>query len=175
MSNYPIILRTAEEARAWAKAHPDGELISCLGYILRRECLEGNNAPYTVLKTGNTITIHGRVYREGDGANINPEQCKGCVVEVLDHYAHNYDLKILYIPDEVADKPAPKEPKTLTLDEAYIGLQTVYVLDEVEGGVKPLKLELTKDYLDAQLIVQNGGYLYLTEQDAVLGKSKGMK
>lgn len=186
----PTVFRTAKEAEAWLRANPmrgvkgkkyKYRFNDSRDYIEVFYCREWTKAdafdlqaPYTVIPD-KTITINGKQYREGDIANINASECKGCTVKVLDHYAHNYDLEFIHIPDELADKP--QEPKTLTFEEAQ-SVDEIWVIRPYDGYIFNWLCQGEwgfTDYYTLKAHVDNGGHLYASEADAELGKARGWK
>ena len=177
MTNYPIILTTKEEAEAWFEKHPDGVVVDATGDEIKiKEIPFTNHEPFTVEKTGNTITINGTVFKEGDDCRRTPTCLKGCIVEVIESPSGDYyDLKILHIPDEVADKPEPKEPKTLTLEE-LTNQSIIWLINPLTKVIhKYLGCYPTfETFYALKAHVADGHKLYATPEDAELGKELGM-
>lgn len=172
MTNYRQRLNTKEEAEAWFEKHPNGVLRNCQGVVCAKYKFNGFASPYTVEKTGNTITRNGVVYTEGDIADDWLKPFAGCVVEIVKGRSVAYNLKILHIPDEVADKPAPKEPKTLTLEEVIES--DVWIIHPLTKELMCIYPKPVNHYYALKAHVADGHNLYPTCEDAELGKARGM-
>jgi hypothetical protein len=181
MTNYRQQLTTADEALAYAKAHPDCVLHDKQGNTVRLDDLLKNEdifieayAPYTVIKTGNTITIGKHTYSEGDyiytvdlaGYRLP----SGLTFEGLNSTGV---LKLLHIPDEVADKPAPKKPKTITLENFMDGVDAWFIngANKVPCRLNPLSII---DSYAAYGLNGQGKDLYPTPEDAQLAIELGL-
>lgn len=183
----PKTFNTAEEAETWLRANPMREIqefdqgdkfrfnpetneIECnwkaWGADFNTIC--GGLFPYTVVEE-KTITINGKQYREGDiidGTYTAQHELKRCHVEIVDVYCHSLDLKILHIPDELADKP--KEPKTLTWEE-FEKENDGWYLHPISGRPMHVGGVLIATYYALKAHLDNGGKLYATREDAQLG------
>lgn len=179
MTNYQQILNT-KEAEAWFEKHPDGVLSNSIGFKQNIVAWTCQYPPYTVEKTGNTITLDGTVYKEGDVIPRFGLLPHGIILEIAkkDIDPRGHDVKFLHIPDEVADKPAPKEPKTLTVEEA-MDVDSFYWLNPFE--LKPSEVTMprcigakkTAMIKACRAHVADGHKLYATREDAELGEELG--
>lgn len=183
MTNYRQQLHTADEALAYAEAHLDAELIDHKGTKIKPSHILSyppdmvvKYAPYTVIKTGNTITIDGVTYREGDALPLGSMVPEGLTITVTkgNYLWHDAVCRILHIPDDVADKPEPKEPRTLTWDE-FKEVKQCYVIDPLYETFRYVNGCTFDEAIVLKFHYDNGGKLYPTEQDAELGKARGWK
>ena len=190
----PKTFNTAKEAEAWLRANPMREVFDSYDYKNRFNDSEGyieflnkltnewckdiqgivqKNAPYTVIpQADKTITIDGKQYREGDvidGTYTAQHELKKCHVEIVDVYCHSLDLKILHIPDELADKP---EPKTLTLEE-LTGDSKVCLIHPITGDLSERRTSSFGGYDIIHNHASRGHKLYASRDDAERGKALG--